>query len=153
MKPFIGTLIDRSLVLMDPVIAQVNAVFQISIAIILLGSLVFKKKRRYFLHGAMMLVAVVLNVVSFLFVMLPSLLGLEIIRTQPLHVFSIVALAHACVGAVSMILGAWIVGSWHLQSSTVNCVKRRIIMRLVLILWLLALVVGIVLYMFLYTNF
>jgi hypothetical protein len=100
-----------------------------------------------------MLVAVVLNVFSFLFVMLPSLLGLEIVRTQPLHIFSIVALAHACIGAVSMTLGAWIVGSWHLRSSTVNCVKRRIIMRLVLILWLLALVVGIVLYMFLYTNF
>jgi len=51
---------------MDPVIAQVNAVFQIIIATILLGSLVFKKKRRYFLHGVTMLVAVVLNVSSFL---------------------------------------------------------------------------------------
>ena len=139
---------------MEPITAsQANVVFQLVIALILLGSISFKLKRKYVLHGAMMLVAVVLNVFSFLFVMLPSLLGLEIIRTQPLHIFSIVALAHACIGAVSMILGVWIVGSWHLQSSTVNCVKRRIIMRLVLILWLLALVVGIVLYMFLYTNF
>jgi uncharacterized membrane protein YozB (DUF420 family) len=139
---------------MEPIAAsQANVVFQLIIVLILLASISFKLKRKYVLHGAMMLVAVVLNVFSFLFVMLPSLLGLEIIRTQPLHMFSIVALAHACIGAVSLILGAWIVGSWHLQSSTKSCVERKRVMRLVLILWSLALVVGMVLYMFLYTNF
>jgi uncharacterized membrane protein YozB (DUF420 family) len=138
---------------MDPVIAQVNAVFQIIIAIILLGSLVFKKKRRYFLHGATMLVAVVLNVSSFLLVMLPSLLSLAIIETQPLNVISVVALVHACVGALCVILGAGVVASWHLQSSTQGCVKRRRMMRLVLVLWLSAFVVGVVLYAFLNTSF
>jgi uncharacterized membrane protein YozB (DUF420 family) len=139
---------------MEPITAsQANVVFQLTIALILLGSISFKLKRKYVLHGAMMLVAVVLNVFSFLFVMLPSLLGLEILRTQPLHMLSIVALAHACIGAVSLILGTWIIGSWHLRSSIKSCVERKRVMRLVLILWSLALVVGIVLYMFLYTNF
>jgi len=152
-KAFIGTLIDRSLVLMNPIIAQVNAVFQIIIATILLGSLVLKKKHRYFLHGVTMLVAVVLNVFSFLLVMLPSLLGLAIIEAQPLNAVSVVALVHACVGAVCIILGAGVVASWHLKSSTQGCVKRRSMMRLVLVLWLSAFAVGVVLYAFLNTSF
>ena len=90
--------------------------------------------------------------VLFLVRYVPFLLGLEIIGTRPLRMFSIVALAYACIGVVSLILGTWIVGSWHLQSSIRSCVERKRVMRLVLILWSLALVVGMVSYMFLYTN-
>ena len=142
------------MLLVEPIISpQVNVVFQIAITIILLASISLKLERKYVLHGMTMLIAMVLNVLSFLLVMLPSLLGLVIIRTQPLHVVSIAALIHACVGAVSIVLGLWIIVLWHLQSSTKNCVKRKKMMRLTLILWLLALAVGIVLYMFLNTSF
>jgi uncharacterized membrane protein YozB (DUF420 family) len=100
----------------------------------------------------MMLVAVLLNLTSFALVMLPSWTSLEVIRTQPLHYFSLAALGHAILGALGIILGLWIVLSWHLQSSTQGCIGKRKIMRLTIVLWILTLIIGIVLYKNLYVG-
>jgi len=99
-----------------------------------------------------MLAAVLLNLTSFALVMLPSWTSLAIIRTQPLHYFSLAAIGHAVLGALGIILGLWIVLSWHLQSSTQSCVGKRKIMRLTVVLWAAALIIGIVLYKFLYVG-
>jgi uncharacterized membrane protein YozB (DUF420 family) len=100
----------------------------------------------------MMLVAVLLNLASFALVMLPSWISLEIIRTQPLHYFSLAVLGHAVLGALGVILGLWIVLSWHLQSSTQGCMGKRKMMRLTIVLWVATLIIGIVLYRYLYVG-
>ena len=97
-----------------------------------------------------MLVGVILNVISFLLVMGPSLLGFEIIRIQPLHEYSLITLTHAAIGGIALILGAITVISWRLQSSTKNCVKMKRLMKPTIILWTIALVLGILLYSVLY---
>jgi uncharacterized membrane protein YozB (DUF420 family) len=93
-----------------------------------------------------------MNAGSFLLVMLPSLLGLTTVTEQTPFSISIVV-AHACLGSATMALGLWLVGSWHLQSSIQGCTRRRRIMRLAFIAWLVALLLGVLLYMSLYTNF
>jgi uncharacterized membrane protein YozB (DUF420 family) len=131
---------------------QINLGLQIIILAILFASLVLKRKRKYFAHGATMLTALILNTLSFLLVMMPSLRNLEIVRTQPLHWFSLATLAHAGVGAITIILSMWIVVAWRLQSSNQNCIKKRKLMRLTLILWLLVFLLGFLLYAALNTN-
>jgi uncharacterized membrane protein YozB (DUF420 family) len=133
-------------------IPQINLAFQIIIIALVLGSLALRRKHKLFFHGLTMLVAVILNVVSFLLVMLPSLLGLQIIRVQPTHIVSLVTLAHGTLGLIAMILGIWLVGSWHLQSSIQGCSRKKKMMRLTRALWLIALFLGVLLYMYLYTN-
>lgn len=97
-----------------------------------------------------MLVGVVLNLISFLIVMGPSLVSLEIVKTQPLHQYSLVAIAHATTGAIALVLGIFIVASWHMQSSVRNCVKMKSLMRVTVVLWTVALLLGIWFYTILY---
>src|SRR4030043_1207699 len=131
---------------------QITLGLQITILLLLFGSLNLKRKRKYFAHGAPMFTAVILNALSFLLVMMPSLSTLEILKTQPLHWFSLATLAHAGLGAIVIILGAWIVAAWHLQPSNKNCIKKRKLMRLTLILWFMTTIVGMMLYVVLNTN-
>ena len=131
-------------------IAQVNLGLQITILTIILIGYILKRKAKFFLHGTSMLVGVVLNLISFLLVMGPSLFSFEIIRTQPLNEVSLIALTHGIIGGTALVSGALIVASWHLQSSTKNCVKRKKLMRMTIVLWTIALVLGIWLYTILY---
>lgn len=129
---------------------QLNALIQIAILVLLLLGVEIKRRQKLVLHGSMMLGAVTLNLLSFVFIMLPSLLRTEIISTQPLHVISIVTLIHSSIGLLVMILGIWLMFSWRLRSSPVNCFKFRRLMRWTTILWLVALLMGFLLYYFLY---
>lgn len=136
---------------MEPFISpQVNAMFQLIILVLLIAGIGMKWRKKLSLHGMIMLVAVILNLFSFVLIMLPSLLRTEIIITQPLQAVSIVALIHSSVGLVVMILGIWLVASWHLQSSIKNCFKNKRLMRLTSVLWLVVLLMGFLLYYLLY---
>lgn len=136
---------------MEPFISpQVNAMFQLIILALLVVGIGIKRRKKFALHGMIMLAAVILNLFSFFLIMLPSLLRTEIIITQPLQAVSIVALIHSSVGLVVMILGIWLVASWHLQSSIKNCFKNKRLMRLASVLWLVVLLIGFLLYYLLY---
>ncbi len=113
----------------------------------------FKRKKKYRQHGALTLVATMLNLFSFLLVMLPSVLRLEIIRTQPFHIVSIVTLSHTAIGAVTVLLGVWLVAVWHLQSAPRDCFKRKNFMRVTIVFWMLSLILGFLLYAYLHTAF
>jgi len=132
-------------------VARSNLVFQIVILALLFVSLVLKKKRNYFLHGSTMMIAAILNAFSFILVMGPSLLDLgELVVNYPLNRLSMVAMVHGILGAIAEILAIWIVVSWRLRSSTKYCVRKRKIMRVTTVLWLISLFSGILLYAFLY---
>ena len=136
---------------MEPFISpQVNAMFQLIILALLVVGIGIKRRKKFALHGMIMLAAVILNLFSFFLIMLPSLLRTEIVITQPLQAVSIVALIHSSVGLVVMILGIWLVASWHLQSSIKNCFKNKRLMRLASVLWLVVLLIGFLLYYLLY---
>jgi len=136
---------------MDPLLSpQVNLAIQVIILFVLFASLALKGKRKYIMHGVTMLIGVILNVISFLLVMLPSLLSLEIVRTDPLSMISIFSILHGSLGVITGVFALWLVGSWHLQSSTANCIKRKKMMRTTLTLWLGVLFLGFVLYYLLY---
>jgi len=136
---------------LEPFISpQVNAMFQLIILALLVVGIGIKRRKKFALHGMIMLAAVILNLFSFFLIMLPSLLRTEIVITQPLQAVSIVALIHSSVGLVVMILGIWLVASWHLQSSIKNCFKNKRLMRLASVLWLVVLLIGFLLYYLLY---
>jgi uncharacterized membrane protein YozB (DUF420 family) len=136
-----------------PLLSQGNLVLQISIVVILLVGLALNRRRKYFWHGIAMLVALVLNLGAFLLVMGPSLLALEpSIVISPLNRISIVAIVHGTLGGVTEILGIWIVGSWHGRRSTQSCARKKWIMRVTWVMWLIALVLGMLLYALLYTT-
>lgn len=131
-------------------LGPINLGFQIVILSLLLASYFLKLKGKFLLHGAMMFVAVILNIVSFILVMGPSILGFEIIVVEPLSYISVIAVIHGAIGAIALISGAVLVFSWHLQRSFKDCLKRKRIMKPTIILWTVALLFGIWLYTILY---
>ncbi|MCJ7423195.1 hypothetical protein MUP01_02865 [Candidatus Bathyarchaeota archaeon] len=138
---------------MNPLIPpQANMIVQIALLVLLLVSLGLKRRHKYLLHGATMLIAVLLSVFSLLLIMLPSLFSLEIIKTQPLHILSVITLTHVAVGVLADLLALLLVASWVLQPSVQKCARRKRLMRITLWLWLTALFVGVLFYAYAYTN-
>jgi hypothetical protein len=131
-------------------LGPINLGFQIVILSLILAGFFLKLKGKYLLHGVLMFVGVVLNIVSFILVMGPSILGFEIIVVQPLSYISVIAVVHGVIGGIALISGAVLVFSWHLQRSFKNCLKRKRAMKPTIILWTLALLFGIWLYTILY---
>jgi len=132
-------------------VARSNLVFQIIILAFLVASLLLKKKRNYFLHGSTMMIVAILNAFSFILVMGPSLLNLgQFVANYPLSRLSVVAIAHGFLGAIAEILAIWVVISWRLRSSTKYCVRKRKMMRVTFVLWLIVVFLGVLLYAFLY---
>jgi uncharacterized membrane protein YwzB len=61
-------------------------------------------------------------------------------------IFVITTLIHVSAGLLAALLGIWLVSSWHLQTNLQTCFKKKRVMDVTLILWLLAIVLGVVLY-------
>jgi len=130
---------------------QINLAFQIVIFALLFVSLYFKQRGKFLLHGSTVLIAVILNIVSFIWVMGPSLLNMqEFISNMPTNKIAITAIGHGIFGTTAIILGVWLVVSWGLRSSAKTCTGKKKLMRVTLVLWFLSLVLGILLYAFLY---
>ncbi len=135
-------------------IAFINLILQIVILAMLAVAVWFKSKAKFRKHGLLMFGATLMNLVSFLLVMGPSFISFSSsVIAQPSARLSIVTLAHIILGGLSIVFSVWLVAAWHLQSSTEGCVRRKPMMRITITLWTIALIVGILLYMLLYTDF
>ncbi len=100
----IATDLVRSLVYLS--LAEINLVFQIVILAVLSASVItLRKGRHHFLHGSTMLIATLLNALSFIWVMGPSLLNLgRLVVDKPYTMISTVTVAHGILGAIAGIL-------------------------------------------------
>ena len=132
-------------------LSQANLILEIIILMVLLAAFALKRRGKFLKHGSMMLAGVFLNILSFAIVMGPAFLSLgqNGLFDHPGRLY-FVTLVHAGLGGTALVLGVFLVASWHLQASTQNCMRRKKIMRLTFVLWVLALILGILLYMLLY---
>ena len=132
-------------------IATLNLVVQIVMLSIVISGYILMRRMRLIGHGALMLVAVVMLLFSFLLVMGPAFLIIvgNGFFQRPILV-STVTIIHASLGAIALVTGIWITASWHLQNSIDNCKKRKPIMRYLFVIWILALIFGITLYLLTY---
>lgn len=111
-------------------------------------SLILKRRRNYIWHGNTMLVAVIVNLLLLAMHMAPSFVGVgEDIVAHPLNFTPIVGVVHGISGATAEIFAIWIVVTWaYITSSTAYCSRRKKAMRWTLILWLVAIALGIAYY-------
>ena len=131
--------------------ADVNLILQIAILSTLLVGRNRAQKKIFRHHGQIMTIAVALNTASLATIMLPSLiLGLGFVVTNPSNPSSIIAIIHAGLGTVSLILGYYLVLKWRLSKPLVECLKNRRLMKPTIILWAITACIGIILYVELY---
>jgi uncharacterized membrane protein YozB (DUF420 family) len=132
-------------------LATLSLIVQIVTLSIVITGYFFKRKMKFIKHGTLMLIAIIMQFCSFLLIMGPAFLSLAqngLIQKPTL--LATVTFVHASLGAITLIIGIWIAGAWHLQSSIEGCIKRKTIMRYLIIVWISALVLGITLYLLLY---
>jgi len=121
---------------------------QLVVLALLIGALFLKSKNKYRQHGIVMFSAVVLHIVSILAVMVPSFrayVGPGVINFS--DIWAIVTFVHVSTGLIAVLVGIWLVGSWHLKTDIKQCFRKKRFMDATLILWLLSILLGIMLYM------
>ncbi|UCC58196.1 MAG: DUF420 domain-containing protein [Candidatus Bathyarchaeum sp.] len=128
--------------------ADINLILQIIMFLLLIIGLIYKKKRKFRIHGSIMAIAVILHVITFLTVMVPPFLeGFNYFITTTSDFRVQMTLAHAIPGAIAMILGIVLVEMWAIRPSNIaTCSKRKRLMDVTALLWLVSLIFGIATY-------
>jgi uncharacterized membrane protein YozB (DUF420 family) len=131
-------------------IATINLSLQIAVFFLLMGGYKLKRMKKFRQHGIAMFTAVVLHTISILVIMIPSF-SVIIPGSFPVIVLAVTSL-HGILGILTEILGVFIVASWRLRTSLQYCTPKKKLMRFTLILWLSALILGILVYLHFYTT-
>ena len=135
-----------------PVLADVNLLLQLAIMLILAVSLWFKFKHKYMKHGTIMGLAVALHTISIFVVMVPSLLASTGLFADLLNRLTLVILLHAILGSLVEILGLHFLSVWALNRwVSKECFKNKMKMRVTIVLWVIEFVLGVYVYILLYT--
>ena len=131
---------------------DINLILQIIMFLIIVVSLIYKKKMKFKIHGGLMAIAVILHVLSLLAVMGPSFsAGYEYFTTSTSDLGVQTTWIHAIPGATALILGIILVGAWALRPSDIAaCSRRKRIMDITILLWLVSLIFGIASYIIFY---
>ena len=130
-------------------IVDLNILIQIISLLILSISIGFKFKKNFKIHGLLMGLAIVLHLIFFFIVMLPSFTaGFEFFTTS-ISLFGVQSMwIHAIPGSIAIILGLYIVITWISKIQNIsNCFKKKRLMDITFIVWLLSIVFGIITYM------
>jgi uncharacterized membrane protein YozB (DUF420 family) len=143
----IGIFGTRALIQTD-----INLTIQVVMLIVIVIGLVYKNKRKFKIHAELMGIAVILHLISFFAVMLPSFnnsYDYFVTATSDLGVQTM--WTHVIPGAVSMILGIFLVAAWILRPANIaTCSKRKRVMDITTLLWSISLIFGIASYMVYY---
>ena len=131
------------------IIATISLVIQLVVIGLLFGGVWLKAMQKFRQHGITMFSAVVLHAILILTWMIPSFSSFFSApgSINLADTIVIVVLVHAFAGIIAFVLGVWLVGSWHLKADLKTCFAKKKIMRVTLALWLIALVLGIILYL------
>ena len=130
-------------------IVDLNILIQIISLIILMISIGFKFKKNFKIHGLLMGLAILLHLIFFFIVMLPSIsTGFEFFTTS-ISLLGVQSMwVHAIPGAIAIILGLYIVITWISKIQNIsNCFKKKRLMDITFIVWLISIVFGIITYM------
>jgi hypothetical protein len=129
---------------------DINLTIQIVMLIVIVINLIYKNKRKFKTHAELMGIGLILHLISFFAVMLPSFYNnYDYFVTATSDLGAQAIWIHAIPGAFSMILGIFLVVAWVLSPANIAaCSKRKRLMDITILLWSISLIFGIASYMF-----
>jgi hypothetical protein len=131
--------------------ADINLLVQLIIIALLSLGWFFKQEKELRQHGIIMVTAVAVNGAAIALVMVPSLiLGFGAITSDPIGPGPLISIVHSIVGAIAWLYGVYFTWVWRLRPTTVDCFKRKKMMKPVLYTWLAAAVLGVGFYVYYY---
>jgi uncharacterized membrane protein YozB (DUF420 family) len=137
----------------DLTLAEISIIIQSVIFVLFLVSMTFRMKSKYFVHVVILLVAII-SMLSFfawwVYEVAPTFDSYLPTLLSPTLNF-VNWITHELLGILTLVLGAWVVFLWRLDSTKFESKSKRV-WRLTEILWILAYVVGLLLFIILNTN-
>jgi uncharacterized membrane protein YozB (DUF420 family) len=128
--------------------STISLVIQLVVLGLLLGGVWLKATKKFRQHGIAMLIAVVLHAVMIFAWMIPSFD--LFISPGPINLadtITVIILVHAFTGIIATVLGIWLIAAWHLKADMKTCFAKKRIMLATITLWLIALLIGFILYL------
>ena len=128
---------------------DINLIFQVIMILILVFSIIFKSKKEFKIHGGLMGLALILHILSFLIVMLPTFSGgFEFFTTNTANTGVQIIWIHAITGLTVIIIGIFIVGTWLVHPKNIaTCFRKKRYMDITATFWFISLLFGIITYM------
>jgi uncharacterized membrane protein YozB (DUF420 family) len=117
-----------------------NLIIQAVITVLLTIGVFHVKRRKLISHGYATLAAVILNALSVIIVMLPSVL--RILTGASLNSFTLIVIIHSILGAAAVIVGVYLMATWRLRTPGASCFRLRNYMRPLAIIWILSAALG-----------
>ena len=133
--------------------ATASLVIQIVVLGLLLFAYSLKRQNKFRQHGIVMSAALILHLITVFAIMIPSfVLAIipEFIVPTPLVLTSLIGLFHGATGILAAVLGVWLVAAWHFQSDLKPCFRKKQVMRITIVVWLISLLLGFALYAIFY---
>jgi uncharacterized membrane protein YozB (DUF420 family) len=131
-------------------VATSSLILQLIVLGLLLLGFNFKRKKLYRQHGFLMSAAVLIHLISILVVMVPSFGAIVFFETGLSTYIVVLSIVHGLLGLSAFILGLWLVAFWRFRQSPQKCFTKKKAMRLTIILWITAIILGAILYFILY---
>ena len=134
------------------IIVNISLILEIIILILLIIGSEYAYKKQYIKHGWMTVVAVTLHTISVLSIMIPSIVE-ESNLLGEITSAGIVTQLHVISGTAAWILGIASIVWWGFKKTKAHVslpshLKRKWVMRVIFIVWLVALISGIILHLF-----
>jgi uncharacterized membrane protein YozB (DUF420 family) len=131
------------------VVATISMIIQIVVLVLLFIGIWLKGTKKFRQHGIAMLAAVALHTVTIVAWMVPSFSSIFTPSgaIDFADVLTVAIMTHAVTGIAAAILGIWLVASWRLKTDMKTCFAKKSAMRVTITLWLIALAIGVILYL------
>lgn len=129
-------------------LAQViDLILQFAILAMVIIGFVYTRKKKYHWHGTLMAVGFSMILVSFLLVMVPSLVMNYMTFTDPnAIVFDASSIVHIPFGITGLFLGAYLVYKWARNDFKPNNMKGKLLMRATAASWAANVIIGAVIF-------
>jgi uncharacterized membrane protein YozB (DUF420 family) len=133
-------------------ITDLNLLVQITSFILILVALTYKARGKFKIHGSIMGFAVLLHFITFLTAMGPSFIeGFNFLTSETMVTGVQTLWVHAISGAVSLVLGIFLIVIWVPKASNIKpCFGRKRLMDATAVTWTISLIFGIATYITFY---
>ncbi len=130
------------------IIATVSLSIQIAVLFLLIAGYTLRRMKKFRQHGITMTSALALHLTMIFTWMIWSLWAfLSSSSTNLADILTVITLAHASMGVAAGLLAVWLVSSWRFRANMQMCFAKKRFMLVTLTLWLVALALGIILYL------
>ena len=127
--------------------ATISLAIQITVLALLIIAWTLKNRKKLRQHGITMTTAVVLHIITILYVMIPSLSSfLNSPGTIILDPIVIITFIHVALGFITVALGIWLAASWHFKTDLQTCFSNKRLMKPTIALWFIAILLGVTIY-------